>query len=874
MSDNQDFSTVTPTGIEKLLSDAYLQYSMSVNVGRAIPDVRDGLKPGMRRVLFAMDKLNLRKSSSYMKCARVVGDVIGKYHPHGDVSVYDTMVRMAQDFSMRGMLIDGQGNFGSIDGDSAAAYRYTECRMERLAEELLTDLDKNTVDMQPTFDGSQEEPSVLPARYPNLLVNGTTGIGVGMATSIPPHNLGEVINATVALLDDPTVTIEEMMQHLPGPDFPTAGISIGFDGIRRLYETGRGGVHLRGRAEVIEKNNKEQIIITEIPYAVNKENMVKKIAELVNNKVITGISSLNDESSSRVGIRVVVGVKSSSMATVVLNQLYKHTQLAVSIGCQFLVVDNKQPKTLNLKQLLQAYLDHRLEVITRRIKFELEKAEKRAHILEGLLKAVDHIDEVIKIIRGSTNREDAHNQLKERFELSNEQTKAILDMRLSQLTGLAIDDLTAEFEELMKRIANYKELLACRLKRLAIVKEELIEVRDKFADDRRTEMRPGERDINFEDLIAKTSVTVTISDSGYIKRVPTDTYRTQARGGKGVKGMDTKDSDFVKHIFSASSHDYILFFTNHGRMHWIKAYNIPEATRTSRGKAIINLLEFDEGESVRAMITVSELDVDDSYIMMATRNGVVKKTELRAFKNLRKKPIKAINLDEDDDLIEAKLTDGQKEILLSSKLGMACRFKETDARSVGRVSRGVRGIRLGEDDSVVAMSIVEDQEEILVVTGYGMGKRSKVENYRLTKRGGKGVRNIKLKENDFVVDVMQITSADEIIMTTVAGLMVRISVEPIRSLGRTSQGVTIMKFKAKGDQIVSVSRVFKMEGDDDVVELDEEGNPIVPAVELDEDGNPIVTVEGEATEVVEAPTEANESETSEEEADDSEESKD
>ncbi|MDD7984209.1 DNA gyrase subunit A [Lentisphaera marina] len=869
MSDNQqDFSTVTPSGIEDLLKDAYLQYSMSVNVGRAIPDVRDGLKPGMRRVLFAMDKLNLRKGSSYMKCARVVGDVIGKYHPHGDGSVYDTMVRMAQDFSMRGVLIDGQGNFGSIDGDSAAAYRYTECRMERLAEELLTDLDKNTVDMQPTFDGSQNEPTVLPARYPNLLVNGTTGIGVGMATSIPPHNLAEVINATVALLEQPSITIEEMMQHLPGPDFPTAGISIGFDGIRRLYETGRGGVHLRGRAEIIEKNGREQIVITEIPYAVNKENMVKKIADLVNNKVITGISSLNDESSSRVGIRVVVGVKSNAMATVVLNQLYKHTQLAVSIGCQFLVVDNKQPKTLNLKQLLQAYLDHRLDVITRRIKFELEKAERRAHILEGLLKAVDHIDEVIKIIRGSANREDAHNQLKERFELSNEQAKAILDMRLSQLTGLAIDELTAEYEELMKRIAHYRELLANRQMRLDVVKEELIEVRDKFADERRTEMRPGERDINYEDLIARASATITISNEGYIKRVPTEIYRTQNRGGKGVKGMETKDDDFVKQLTTACTHDYIMFFTNLGRMHWLKVYDIPEAQRTSKGKAMVNLLEFEKGEYVRAMISVDKVDDEDRFIMMSTRNGVVKKTALAAFKNMRKKPIKAIVLDEDDDLIEAKLTDGNKKIILSTREGIACHFKESDCRTQGRVTRGCRGIRLSESDKVVAMSIVEESEDILVVTAKGMGKRSCVDDYRLTKRGAKGVRNIKLKEDDYVVEVMMIEDTDEIIMTTMEGLMVRISAEPIRSLGRASQGVTIMKFKKSSDLIISASRVVEVEGDKKEEELDEDGNPIVAPVELDEDGNPIVKEEtAENSTESEEPSEASSEEPKEDSED-------
>jgi DNA gyrase subunit A len=825
MSDNnnQNYTEPRPRGIEDLLHEAYLKYSLSVNVGRAIPDVRDGLKPGMRRVLFSMRQNGQGKSSSYTKCARVVGDVIGKYHPHGDGSVYDTMVRMAQDFSMRYTLIDGQGNFGSIDGDPPAAYRYTECRMERLAEEMLADLDKKTVDMRPNFDEKEMEPCVLPARYPNLLVNGTTGIGVGMATSIPPHNLTEILNATVALLDKPTVTISEMMEHLPGPDFPTGGTIVGLAGIRRLYETGRGSVYCRGKAEIEGDENSEQIVVTEIPYAVNKENMVKKIAELVNNKVITGINSLNDESSDRVGIRVVIGIKRGAMGTVVLNQLYKHTQLATSYGCQFLVVHQNQPRTMNLKQLLQAYLDHRLEVITRRIQFELEKAEKRAHIVEGLLKAVDNIDEVIKIIRASRVKEDAHTALSERFELTRRQTTAILEMRLSQLTGLAIEDLQAEFDELMKKIAHYKELLASRELRLAIVREELVEVRDKYGDERRSELRPGSRDINMEDLIPRESVTVTISNQGYIKRVPTDTYRTQARGGKGVMGMSTKDEDFVKHLMTGCSHDYILFFTNKGRMHWIKGYDIPEGARTGKGKNIVNLLEFEPGESVRAMITVDDLDVEDRYIIMATKNGVVKKTELRAFRHLRKKPIKAIVLDEEDDVIEAKLTDGTNQILLSTTGGIACRFMETDARSLGRVSRGVRGIRLGEGDQVVSMIVVTPDMDILVVTNQGMGKRSAVENYRLTKRGAKGVISVKLKEGDKVVEALRVVEGDEMIMTTMQGQMVRIETDPIRAIGRASQGVKILSLKKKGDFIISVSRVMKVEGAEEEESEETEG---------------------------------------------------
>ena len=818
-----NYTEPRPRGIEDLLHEAYLKYSLSVNVGRAIPDVRDGLKPGMRRVLFSMRQNGQTKGSSYTKCARVVGDVIGKYHPHGDSSVYDTMVRMAQDFSMRYTLIDGQGNFGSIDGDPPAAYRYTECRMERLAEELLTDLDKKTVDMRPNFDEKEMEPCVLPARYPNLLVNGTTGIGVGMATSIPPHNLTEIMNATIGVLDKPTITVTELMEHVPGPDFPTGGTIVGLAGIRRLYETGRGSVYCRGTAEIEADEHQERIIITEIPYAVNKENLVKKIAELVNNKVITGINSLNDESSDRVGIRVVVGIKRGAMGTVVLNQLYKHTQLATSYGCQFLVVHQNQPRTLTLKQILQAYLDHRLEVITRRIQFELNKAEKRAHIVEGLLKAVDNIDEVIKIIRSSRSKDDAHTALSERFELSRRQTSAILEMRLSQLTGLAIEDLTAEFEELMKKITHYKELLASRELRLAVVREELVEVRDKYGDVRRSDLRAGSRDINMEDLIPRESVTITISNQGYIKRVPTSTYRTQARGGKGVMGMTTKDEDFVKHLMTVCSHDYVLFFTNKGRMHWIKGYDIPEGVRTGKGKNIINLLEFEQDEAVRAMITVDDLDVEDRYIMMATRNGVVKKTELRAFRHLRKKPIKAIVLDEDDDLIEAKLTEGTNEVLLSTQGGIACRFFETDVRSMGRVSRGVRGIRLKEEDKVVSMIVVTPDMDILVVTSQGMGKRSAVENYRLTKRGAKGVISIKLKEDDKVVEALRVVDGDEIIMTTMQGQMVRIETDPIRAIGRASQGVKILSLKKKGDYIISVSKVMTVENDDEEGEEGEEG---------------------------------------------------
>ena len=816
-----------PASIEEIMHSAYLQYSLSVNVGRAIPDVRDGLKPGNRRILYAMRQLGLTKGHSYTKCAKVVGEVIGNYHPHGDQAVYDTMVRMAQDFSMRCPLVDGQGNFGSIDGDSPAAYRYTECRMERLAEELLFDLERNTVDMMTTFDEINLEPTVLPARFPNLLVNGATGIGVGMATNIPPHNLGEVIDATVALIENPSISIREMMQFLPGPDFPTGATLVGVQPIIQLYETGRAVLRLRGKAEITEHNGRERIIVTEIPYSVNKEKMVAKIADLVNDKKITGIAGLNDESSSRAGIRIVIDIKRAAMANVVLNQVYTHTLLATSIGCQFLVVDRNRPRTMNLRQLLQAYIDHRLEVVTRRTQFELDKAEARAHILSGLLIAVDNVDEVVKIIRASRTRDEAAKALMARFDLSDKQTAAILDMRLHQLTGLAMEELQSEYGELMERIKCYRELLASREMRMGVVKDELLEVREKYADARRTEIVAAEREMNIEDLIAQSVWVVTMSATGYIKRVPEDTYTIQNRGGVGVKGMRTKDEDYVEHLTTARTHDYVLFFTNRGQMHWLKVYEIPEATRVSQGRAFINLVEMEQGEFVRAIIVVPEVDVPDKYIVMATKNGIVKKSALQVFKNLRHRGIRAIVLDEGDDLIEAKLTDGNQEILLSSVSGMACRFKEADAREQGRVTRGVRGMELRGPDGnlateLVSMTVVNPQADLLVITSKGMGIRTHlghgtaeldkdlIGGYRLTRRAGKGVISIRLKPEDHVVAALQIEEDEDIIMTSVKGQMVRISTEDVRPIGRNSQGVRIMRLR-KGDLISSVSKVAKLD---------------------------------------------------------------
>ena len=842
-----------PVNIEDIMHTAYLQYSLSVNVGRAIPEVRDGLKPGNRRILYAMRQLGLTKSHSYTKSAKVVGEVIGNYHPHGDSSIYDTLVRMAQDFAMRDPLVDGQGNFGSIDGDPAAAYRYTECRMERLAEELLADIDKDTVNMVPNFDESTTEPEVLPARFPNLLVNGSTGIGVGMATNIPPHNLGEVIDATVELLNNPSAEIADLIQHVQGPDFPTGASIRGISEIHKLYHTGKGVIKIRAKSEIIEKDGKEKIIVTEIPYAVNKENMVKKIADLVRDKKITGISALRDETSRRAGIRIVIEIKRNAMANVVLNQLYAHTSLQTGFACSMLVVDKNRPRVMNLKQILQAYIDHRLEVVTRRIQFELKKSEARAHILKGLLTAVRNIDEVVKIIRESRDKASASAALQEKFKLTAIQSNAILEMRLHQLTGLAIEDLEKEFEELVKHIEYLKSLLASRQLRLDIVKKELIEVKTKYATPRRTEIVHAAEDYSIADLIERHACVINVSSTGYIQRVHTDTFKTQHRGGKGVKGMDTKDEDYIEHLFVADSHDLIFFFTDKGTMHWLNVYEIPEGSRTGKGKAIINLIKVDPGEQIKAMLTVKKEDVerDDLYVTMATQNGYIKKTSLSAFKNLRKGGIKAVTIEENDDLIDAVITDGSYEILMSSKLGMACRFKESDVRPMGRTARGVTGIKFKlEGDSLISMLAVEsvpvpgdedddvsseeitenapeadvepgettkgnDAPQVLVISNAGMGKRSYVNKYRMTRRAAKGVVNIRLNEKEEVISAIQVEKGDEILITTKKGQTVRIPTDEIRTIGRASKGVRIMNLKGKNDIIASVAKLMEVKFDDD-----------------------------------------------------------
>lgn len=865
MSDSTDVTSIPmkdyPVHIEDIMHTAYLQYSLSVNVGRAIPDVRDGLKPVNRRILYGMKQLGLTKGHATVKSARVVGEVMGKYHPHGDAAVYDALVRLAQDFSMRAPLIEGQGNFGTIDGDPAAASRYTECRMERLAEELLADLDKDTVNMIPNFDESEREPEVLPAKFPNLLVNGSTGIGVGMATNIPPHNLGEVIDGTLHLLDHPTATVTDLMKFIPGPDFPTRGIIHGIDPIRSLYNTGHGVIKVRAKAEILEtKNGGEQILVTEIPYAVNKEMLVKRIADLVRDKKITGISSLRDESSHKTGIRIVIDIKRGAMASVVLNQLYAHTQMEEAIGCNMLVVDMNRPRTLNLLQILQRYIDHRLEVVTRRTRFELAKVEARIHILEGLLLAVRNLDDVVRIIRASRTRQEAQDTLVARYGFSKIQVTEILNMRLYQLTGLAIEDLQNEYDEKMKLADYLRSLLASRDLRIGVIKKELQEIKDKYADPRRTEITFDEGDIDVADLIPRHSCVITVSNTGYIKRVPADTYQTQHRGGVGIIGMETKDEDHVEHLFNADSHDIIMFFTNRGVMHWLNVYEIPEGARTGKGKAIINLIKLEPNEQIRTMLTIKKKMFEENEelcIAMATKCGVIKKTPLSQFRHLRKIAIRALSIDEGDDLIGAALVEPADEIILSSAKGMACRFKSGDVRAMGRNARGVTGIKFKlEGDWVVSMEVVpgdgtvsapldaalpegaEDAAEpeeideveepvgeenddtaledtgkpqILIVTSGGMGKRSYVEDYRLTRRGAKGVKNLNLRDGEEVVAAVKVQHGDELIITTERGQVVRISVDEIRIVGRASMGVKIMELR-KGDRITGVARLIEVEG--------------------------------------------------------------
>ena len=812
---------IIPLNIEDEMKTSYIDYAMSVIVGRALPDVRDGLKPVHRRILFGMQEQGMTRDKPYKKSARIVGDVMGKYHPHGDAAIYDTMVRMAQDFNLRYPLADGQGNFGSIDGDSAAAMRYTEVRMDRIAEEMLADIDKKTVDFIPNYDGSLNEPTVLPSKLPNLLVNGSTGIAVGMATNMPPHNLNEIVDAVNMTIDDPDVEIQDLMAVVKGPDFPTGAYIFGTGGIRSAYQTGRGIVKMRAKTSIEEKKNKEKIIIDEVPYQVNKAKLIENIAGLVREKKIAGITDLRDE-SDRDGIRVVIELSRGTNSDVVLNQLYKHTQMESSFGIINLALVDGQPQVLNLKELIVHFIDHRVVVITRRSQFELEKARKRAHILEGLQIALDHIDQVITLIRASKTVEEARNGLMSNFELSEEQAKAILEMRLQKLTGLEREKIDNEHKELMETIKWLLELLADRNKILNIIKEELTSIRDKYGDARRSQIVEGGVDLEDEDLIPVEDVVVTISNSGYIKRMPVDTYRQQRRGGRGVIGMDTKEADFVEDLFVASTHDYILFFTDRGRVHWLKVYEIPDASRQSRGKAIINLIEVDNGESVTAQIPVKTFDQGRNLIM-ATKCGVVNKTDLSAFKNPRRGGIIAIKLDEGDELQTVKLTDGSMDIIIGTRHGKAIRFSETDVRATGRGSRGVRGIRLVSDNYVVGMDIVKDDATLLTITENGFGKRTQFSEYRNINRGGQGVITIISSiRNGLVVDVKAVDESDELMVTTSGGIIIRVPVSDIRIQGRNTQGVKIMNVQGQ-DKVMGVARVVREDNGIEDITLENTG---------------------------------------------------
>ena len=751
--------------IEDEMQRAYIDYSMSVIVGRALPDARDGLKPGNRRILYAMKERGWTHNKAYVKCAKVVGEVIGNYHPHGDTAVYDTIVRMAQDFAMRGMLIDGQGNFGSIDGDRAAAYRYTECRLRPLAEELLADIDKNTVDMRPNFDESLMEPAVLPARVPNLLVNGSTGIAVGMATNIPPHNLSEVIDGTIALIDDPDISVEALCEYIKGPDFPTGGTVYGLNAVRDLYMTGRGKIKMRGKAVIEEEDSgKARIIIHEIPYALNKTLLIQKMVQLVRDKKLEGISDIRDE-SGKDGIRLVLELKRSAVPNVLLNNLFKFTQLGSTFGAIMLAIDKGKPRVMNLKEVLHCFVTHRFEVITRRTQFELDKARARAHILEGLLIAMDNMDEVVRIIRDSKDREEAQTRLIEMFNFTETQAKAILDMRLYQLTGLERGKVEAEYAELKKLMEYLEDLLAHPEKIYAVMKEDLSEIRAKYGETRRTDLSIDEGEIDMEDLIADEPCVITLSSTGYIKRVPADTYRQQRRGGKGVMGMNTKDEDFVEHVFAASTHDYLLCFTEAGRMYWLKAYRVPEGSRQSRGRSLANVLQMAQDEKLAAIICVRDLDDDQHQLLMATQKGVVKKTVLSAYKNVRVAGINAIKIDEDDQLIGVVLTDGDNDVMLSMRNGKAIRFHESGARSMGRVSRGVRGVRLEGDDRVVSIDIVDTQASMMAITENGYGKRTSFDEYRTQSRGGKGIISIQTSErNGIVVSAHAVTDDNRLML--------------------------------------------------------------------------------------------------------------
>ena len=800
-----------PRDIVDEMRESYLNYSMSVIVSRALPDVRDGLKPVHRRILYGMSELGSNWNRPYRKCARIVGDVMGKYHPHGDASIYDALVRMAQDFSMRYELVDGQGNFGSIDGDNAAAMRYTESRMTKLSSEMLKDLDKDTVDWGPNFDETLKEPAVLPSAIPTLLVNGSEGIAVGMATKIPPHNLKEIINGLVALIDDPNISIDGLMEHVKGPDFPTAGLIMGMDGLKQAYETGRGKIKMRARAHIeTNKNGKDSIVITEVPFQTNKANLVEKIADLVGQKKIEGIRDLRDE-SDKDGIRVVVETKKDVVPEVILNQLYQFTQLQDTFGIILLALVEGVPKVMSLKTTLQHFVDFRHDVVVRRTEFELKEAEARAHILEGLKIALDNIDEVIKIIRGSKNPAQAKEGLMSTFDLSEIQSQSILEMRLQKLTSLEVDKVVEEYKAIIKTIANLKGILDSRAQRMDIIKSELREIQEQYGDERRTEIVPVDSDFSMEDMIAEEEVVLTITHQGYIKRTALNTYRTQRRGGRGVQGAMSKDEDFVEHLFIANTHNYMLFFTDMGKCYWLKVYDIPQGGRAARGRAIVNLIGCDPGERVEAFVSVKDFD-DDHYIVMCTKNGIVKKTVLSAYGNPRKGGIYAIDIRDNDKLIEARITNGDHDILLGTHEGKSIRFSENNIRPSGRKTMGVKGITLSSsDDYVVGMLVVRREGTVLVATEKGYGKRTEVIQYRTQTRGGKGVLTMRCTDKTGkMVNIMEVVDSDDLIVITNSGVLMRQPVSEIRAIGRVTQGVRLVKLD-DGTTISSITRVLSEE---------------------------------------------------------------
>jgi DNA gyrase subunit A len=805
---------IIPTLIETEMRNSYLDYSMSVIVSRALPDVRDGLKPVHRRVLFGMRELGLSFNRSYKKSARIVGEVLGKYHPHGDSAVYDTMVRMTQDFSMRYPLVDGQGNFGSIDGDSPAAMRYTEARMARIAEEMLRDIDKNTVDFAPNFDDTLEEPTVMPAAIPNLLINGSSGIAVGMATNIPPHNLIEVVNAVQALIDDPELEPKMLQQYISGPDFPTGGIIFGREGFTEAYATGRGKVIVRARANIeVQRNGRESIIVSEIPFMVNKTNLIEKIADLVQQKKVEGISDLRDE-SDRDGMRLVIELKKDANPRSILNFLYKHSQMQTTFGIIMLALVNSQPKVLNLKEVLQHYIDHRHDVLVRKTKYELDEAEKRAHILEGLKIAIDNIDEIIELIKKSKDPEDARNKLIKRFKLSEIQAKAILDMRLQRLTGLERDKIEQEYREVLQLIERLRSILDNRDLRFQIIKDELGEIRERYGNERRTEIISNYEELTLEDMIAEEDMVITISHRGNIKRFPVSGFRRQNRGGRGSTGAGTKEEDFIEHLFIASTHHYILFFTDRGRCYWLKVHECPQGGKATRGRPIVNLIDIEKGEKIRAFVTVKSFD-EAGNIVVSTSNGIIKKTALEAFSRPRRAGIQAVNIREEDQLIEAKLSSGNDDIILVTRKGNSIRFNEKDVREMGRTATGVKGISLRSDDICIGMVVVKRDATLLTISEKGIGKRSNMSDFRIQSRGGKGIIAMKVTEKTGnLISVHEVVDNEDIMMITENGVVIRQNIGSINVIGRNTQGVRLIRLDEK-DKLSDVAKIVVSDEDDE-----------------------------------------------------------